>query len=42
MPFRSKKQREYLRRNNPEVYKKFVKEHGTKIVPLKKKKKKKK
>lgn len=39
MPFKSKKQREYLKKNKPEVYKKFVKEHGTKIVPPKKKKK---
>ena len=31
MPFRSKKQREYMRRNKPALYKKWKKKYGTKI-----------
>ena len=31
MPFKSKKQREYLKINEPKIYKKWKKEHGTKI-----------
>lgn len=33
MPFVSAKQREYLRRHEPAVYRKWVREHGTKVVP---------
>ena len=42
MPYRSKKQRDYLRRNKPEVAKKFEQHSGSKIVPKKKSKKRKK
>jgi len=38
MPFRSKKQRVYLAINEPEVYKRWKKKYGTKVVPKKKKK----
>ena len=37
MPFKSRKQREYLKINEPEIYKKWKKEHGTKIKKEKKK-----
>lgn len=37
MPFRSKKQRDYLKINHPDIYNKWKKEHGTKIVPSTKK-----
>jgi len=36
MPFKSVKQRTYLRINKPEIYKKWKAEHGTKIVKNKK------
>ena len=36
MPFRSKKQRAYLYANEPEVAKKFAKEHGNKIIKKRK------
>lgn len=36
MPFRSAKQRAFLKINKPEIYKKWVAEHGTKIVKKKK------
>ena len=42
MPFRSEKQRRYLWMHHPEIEKKWTKEHGSKIVPSKKKKKSKK
>ena len=42
MPFRSEKQRRYLWMHHPEIAKKWTKEHGSKIVPSKKKKKSKK
>jgi hypothetical protein len=32
MPFQSKKQRSYMKRRLPKLYKKWKKEHGTKIV----------
>jgi hypothetical protein len=38
MPFKSEKQKKYLQINEPEIYKKWKKEHGTKIQPSKKKK----
>lgn len=41
MPFRSVEQREFLKRVHPDIYKRWVREHGTKIVPSKKKKKRK-
>ncbi len=37
MPFRSKKQRTWMQINKPELYKKWKKEHGRKIVPKKRK-----
>jgi len=37
MPFKSKKQRDYLKINEPEIYRKWKREHGTKIQPKKKK-----
>ena len=36
MPFKSKKQRDWMKINKPEIYKKWKKEHGTKIKPGKK------
>lgn len=39
MPFRSKKQRDFLKINHPDVYNDWKKEHGTKIKKKKKKKK---
>jgi hypothetical protein len=39
MPFKSEKQKKWLRINKPEVYERWVREHGTKIQPGKKKKK---
>jgi hypothetical protein len=45
MPFKSKKQQDFLRINHPEIYKKWKKKYGVKPRksgrPLKKKKKKK-
>lgn len=35
MPFRSKKQRNYLKREEPGVYKRWKKKYGTKIRPKK-------
>jgi hypothetical protein len=40
MPFKSKKQKEYLKINEPEVYNDWKARYGTKIVPGKKKAKK--
>ena len=40
MPFKSKKQREFLKINKPEIYKKWKKEYGTAIKPGKKPSKK--
>lgn len=40
MPFRSEKQRRFLWMHHPEIAKRWTKEHGSKIVPSKKKKKK--
>jgi len=31
MPFKSKKQREYMKMIHPEIYKKWVKKYGKKI-----------
>jgi hypothetical protein len=39
MPFRSAKQRAFLRRRKPKIYQKWVREHGTTVVPTKKKRK---
>jgi len=33
MPFRSKRQRSYLKREKPNVYKKWVRKYGTSIRP---------
>jgi hypothetical protein len=38
MPFKSKKQREWMKINKPETYKKWKKKYGTRIEPSKKKK----
>jgi len=32
MPFKSKKQRDYLKINHPSVYNKWKKKYGTKVV----------
>jgi len=40
MVFKSKKQRSYLKREKPKVYKKWKKKYGTKIKPKRKTKKK--
>jgi len=37
MPFKSKKQRDWLKINRPDLYNKWKSEHGTKIKPSKKK-----
>lgn len=39
MPFRSRKQRTYMRVRLPHLYAQWVAEHGKKIVPKKKKSK---
>lgn len=31
MPFKSKKQRDYLKINEPKIYKKWKKKYGTKV-----------
>jgi len=36
MPFRSKKQRSYLKRVKPKIYKRWKRKYGTKIVKKKK------
>ena len=36
MPFRSKKQRSYLKREKPSVYRRWVKKYGRRIRPKKK------
>lgn len=38
MPFRSKKQRTYLKINKPRIYKRWKKEHGAKVQPKKRRK----
>jgi hypothetical protein len=38
MPFRSYKQEAFLKHNHPDIYRKWLKEHGSKPVPSKKKK----
>tara|TARA_R100001480_G_scaffold145248_1_gene143346 strand:- start:46 stop:171 length:126 start_codon:yes stop_codon:yes gene_type:complete len=40
VPFRSAKQRKYLKRKEPKVYNRWKKKYGTKIKKKKKKKKK--
>lgn len=35
MPFQSRKQRSYLRREKPKIYKKWKKKYGTKIKKTK-------
>jgi len=40
MPFRSKKQMEWMKINKPAMYRKWKKEHGLGIYPKKKKTKK--
>jgi hypothetical protein len=40
MPFRSAKQRTYLKIHHPEIYKRWKAEHGTKVVKRKRSKKK--
>ena len=42
MPFRSARQRAYLRRHRPEVYRRWVKKYGRKVRPLKRKRRRKK
>jgi hypothetical protein len=38
MPFKSKKQQDFLRINHPEIYKKWKKKYGTKTKKTSKKK----
>ena len=40
MPFKSKKQQDFLRINHPEIYKKWKKKYGVKPRKTRKKKKK--
>lgn len=42
MPFRSERQRKFLWATHPDIAKKWTKEHGSKIVPSKASKKRKK
>ena len=39
MPFKSKKQQDFLKINHPEIYRKWKKKYGTKIKKATKKKK---
>ena len=39
MPFKSKKQQDFLRINHPEIYKKWKKKYGSKSKKTRKKKK---
>ena len=41
MPYRSAKQRRYMHAKHPEIAKKWDKKYGSKIVPKKRKKRKK-
>ena len=41
MPFKSKKQRRFMYAKHPKIAKRWTKEHGSKVVPKKKIKKKK-
>jgi len=40
MPFKSRRQRAYLKRNKPKLHRKWMKKYGKKIKKKKKKKKK--